>query len=191
MNILKQFFKNHSHISENSFSRLLSIFHPKHYNKKDIIVRAGEVQHFVYIILEGVARSYVVDKSGRDNIRTFFTPISVIAPLQSLVNKNASTSNFDCLTDVKVLKANFDDMKKLTKSHHDISELYSILLEKSFNRMESRVNSLTSLNATERYLELKEQAPGIEQLIPLNQIASYLNITPIQFSRIRKKLYSS
>lgn len=191
MNILKTFFDEHSKISDDSFARLSSIFYQKDYNKKDVIVRAGEIQHYIYVVLSGVARSYVIDKSGRDNIRTLFTPVSVIAPLQSLVNKKPSTSNFDCLTDVKMLRASFEDMKTLTKKHHDISELYSILLEKSFNRMESRVNSLTTLDATERYLELKDQAPDIEQLIPLNQIASYLNITPIQFSRIRKKLYSN
>jgi len=49
---------------------------------------------------------------------------------------------------------------------------------------------LAHLDATGRYLHLKSQFPGIENLIKLNEIASYINITPIQLSRIRKKLYS-
>jgi len=44
------------------------------------------------------------------------------------------------------------------------------------------------LNALERYLCLKKEIPNIENLIQLNQIANYLNITPVQFSRIRKKI---
>ncbi len=52
-------------------------------------------------------------------------------------------------------------------------------------------NAMNShLNATERYLCLKKEIPNIENLIQLNQIANCLNITPIQFSRIRKKIYS-
>jgi hypothetical protein len=42
-----------------------------------------------------------------------------------------------------------------------------------------------------RYLHLKNQYPNIENLIKLNDIASYINVTPIQLSRIRKTLYSS
>ena len=44
------------------------------------------------------------------------------------------------------------------------------------------------LNALERYLCLKKEIPNIENLIQLNQIANYLNITPVQFSRIRKNI---
>jgi len=38
---------------------------------------------------------------------------------------------------------------------------------------------------------LKNDIPNIENLIQLNQIANYLNITPIQFSRIRKNINNS
>jgi hypothetical protein len=44
------------------------------------------------------------------------------------------------------------------------------------------------LNGTERYLKLKKQISGIENLIPQYHIASFLNITPVQLSRIRKDL---
>jgi len=40
-------------------------------------------------------------------------------------------------------------------------------------------------------LKFKKDNPGIENLIPLYHIASYLNITPVQLSRIRKDLYKT
>ena len=36
------------------------------------------------------------------------------------------------------------------------------------------------------YLKLKSESPEIEKLIPLYHIASYLNVTPVQLSRIRR-----
>jgi len=45
-----------------------------------------------------------------------------------------------------------------------------------------------SLNATQRYLNLRQCIPNIDDLIPQFQIASFLNITPVQLSRVRKKL---
>jgi hypothetical protein len=55
--------------------------------------------------------------------------------------------------------------------------------------MENRIHDLTSLDATELYLKLKSESPEIEKLIPLYHIASYLNVTPVQLSRIRRDLY--
>ncbi len=53
-----------------------------------------------------------------------------------------------------------------------------------------RISELSSLNATERYVKLKKEIPDIDNLIQQYHIASYLNITPVQLSRIRKELYS-
>ena len=44
------------------------------------------------------------------------------------------------------------------------------------------------MDATQRYLKLCKKIPDIESLIPQYQIASYLGITPVQLSRIRKKM---
>ncbi len=64
------------------------------------------------------------------------------------------------------------------------------MLEYLFLNMEDRIYDLTLLNATEKYLKLKDEIPEIENLIAQYHIASYLNITAVQLSRIRKEIYS-
>ena len=76
------------------------------------------------------------------------------------------------------------------KTYHDLSLLHSQALERSFIRTEERIYELSVLNSTERYLKLKKDIPNIDNLITQYHIAAYLNITPVQLSRIRKKLYS-
>ena len=44
------------------------------------------------------------------------------------------------------------------------------------------------LNESERYEILKKRIPDIDNLIPQDQIASYLNITPVQLSRLRREM---
>ena len=56
--------------------------------------------------------------------------------------------------------------------------------------MEKRIYELTVLNATQRYLKLQKEIPNIDRLIPQYHIASFLNVTPVQLSRIKKELYS-
>ena len=43
-------------------------------------------------------------------------------------------------------------------------------------------------DATTNYQIFREEFPGLENLIPQYHIASYLGITPIQLSRIRRGL---
>jgi hypothetical protein len=44
------------------------------------------------------------------------------------------------------------------------------------------------MDAKAQYLALLKKMPNIEELIPQYQIASYLSITPVQLSRIRRKI---
>jgi len=77
---------------------------------------------------------------------------------------------------------------KLCKADVDVANLYAKILERIFIQYENRNLELISMDATERYLKLREQIPNIDDLIPQFQIASYLSITPVQLSRIRKKM---
>jgi hypothetical protein len=83
---------------------------------------------------------------------------------------------------------NFHDFKDLCREEFEIGRLYVKVLEHAFIAYEDRNLDLMRLNATESYLKLRKQIPNIDNLIPQYQIASYLNITPVQLSRIRKKL---
>ena len=78
--------------------------------------------------------------------------------------------------------------KKLCKKDINISNLYAKVLEYTFIAYEDRNLDLMILSGTKRYLKLRRQIPEIDELIPQYQIASYLNITPVQLSRIRKSL---
>ena len=85
-------------------------------------------------------------------------------------------------------RVNFKEFMKLTKTDIHISNLYSRVLEYAFRNFGSKIHDLSVLNATDRYLKLRQKIPRIESLVSQYHIASYLNITPVQLSRIRKKL---
>ncbi|MBL4642043.1 MAG: Crp/Fnr family transcriptional regulator, partial [Flavobacteriaceae bacterium] len=97
---------------------------------------------------------------------------------------------YDCLTDAEILVGDFPAFIKSTEEHHDLALFYNRILESIFIRTEKRIYDLSVLNATERYLKLKTDIPDIENLIQQYHIASYLSITAVQLSRIRKELYS-
>ena len=66
--------------------------------------------------------------------------------------------------------------------------LYSRVLESVYIIYEKRLVEMISLDATNRYLELRKQISKVDELIPQYHIASFLGITPVQLSRIRRKI---
>lgn len=79
---------------------------------------------------------------------------------------------------------------ELANQNPDVLKLYTKVIEQDFLFQEQRVLDLSLLNATERYLKLQKEISNIENILPQYHIASYLNITPVQLSRIRKDLVS-
>ena len=191
MNFVKKITKLYSLSESDEFaSKLNDILKPKVFKKNDIIIKLGETPSKFYILKEGVVRSYVVGPNGKEHIKILHKSICVFAPLTALVKKQTSTLIFDCLTDCEILEGNYQDFLTLTNSDLEFSSFYIKILEGSYINSENKVYDLSVLNSTERYIKLKKEIPDIENLIPQYHIASYLNITPTQLSRIRREYYS-
>lgn len=172
--------------SKKEFSKILSL---KSFKKNTVIAELGKVPTDFFILKSGIVRSYVTDKKGKEFIRSLYIPTRAVGAFSALIKQEPSSIIYECLTDCEIYIADFNEFKKLTLENNDLAILYNKVLERIFIRMEKRIIELSVLNAKQRYLKLKKQIPEIENLIPQYHIASYLNITPVQLSRIRKDLY--
>jgi CRP-like cAMP-binding protein len=190
MERIESFVEKYHTLSETSLIEFKNLFELKEYNKNDVLYRSGEASSRFFLMVKGLARSVVIDKNGKDKTRTLFTAPAIFTSLVSSLNSEPSVAEFNCLTDVVLFEGNFLKFIELTEKYHDISILYNRFLEEAFIKMQDKATILSTLDATERYLHLKQQIPDIENLIQLNHIASYLSITSIQLSRIRKKIFS-
>lgn len=190
MTFLIDFITEFTDLPKKSTDKLLELVSVKYLKKKGSIAKIGEIPKNFYILKTGVIRSFYKDEKGREYIRNLFTPIKATGALTALILDKPSRLSYDCLTDCEVYEINFKAFKKLTKKDKKIANLYAKVLETIFIVLESKIYDLSVLNATERYIKLKKQTPNIENLIPQYHIASYLNITPVQLSRIRKEIYS-
>lgn len=169
----------------NSFNALFSTQSVK---KKHVLDKAGETPTDFYILKKGVVRSYFKDKKGREVIQSLAVGGSPTGAFTGLVLNKPSKNSYDCLTDCEFYVGSFKEFKKLSQKDIYISLLYNKVLENALIKKEKRIFELSMLDATDRYLRTREELPNIEKQIPQYQIASFLNITPVQLSRIRKDL---
>ena len=182
---------SHYHpVSEESTAKFSEILVRKKYKNKTELINKDKF----YILIDGFIRSYTIHDNGSVKIGTFLSKSSIftsIKPLSILSNCVIQEIKFDCLSNVILYEGSFSEFIKLTKKYHDLSLLYNKILEAGIKLVIEKAHVLIHLDGMGRYLYLKNQYPKIENLIKLNDIASYINVTPIQLSRIRKTLYSS
>lgn len=190
MDFLRSFILKIGELSDDSLEKFLSLLEEKSFKKGDVIARKGEVPTEFYMLKSGIARSYFTDENNKQYTRTLFRPVASVGAFSALILDKPSRLTYDCLTDCEVYRGYFKEFKELAKERADIANMYARGLEGVFIRMEKRIYDLSVLDAKQRYIDLKNRIPEIDNLIPQYHIASYLNITPVQLSRIRKDLYS-
>ncbi|WP_439128757.1 Crp/Fnr family transcriptional regulator [Polaribacter sp.] len=164
---------------------------PLNLKKGEILSEVGSIEENMYILDAGVVRSYYIIKKEKKQTRNLFIAQRPLGPLGALILDKKSKFSYDCLTDCRVYPINFKAFRKLASKDQNISKLYINILENIFLELETRIFDLSALDATERYLKLKRKVPKIENLVTQYHIASFLNITPVQLSRIRRDLVKS
>ncbi|CAM1353022.1 Crp/Fnr family transcriptional regulator [Tenacibaculum insulae] len=190
MDFFRNFVYSLHNVSENSFEKFQGLTKNLKLLKHHKIVSLGQIPIYFYILKKGVIRSYMIDEKGKEHTKTIYTPIVTSGNLGALIKKTPSNLIYECLTDCEVIECCYPSFCELSSKNHDLSIFHYKVLQAIFIREEAKILNLLMLNATERYEELQERSPGIDNLINQYHIASYLNITPVQLSRIRRDSFS-
>ena len=193
MKEIKEILNRFEQISDESFSEVSKIIKKKTYQKKSFLIKKPKDFEKFFILIDGLARSVTIDQNGDKNTRSILNPPALFLSLKNKIKNNNHIFNieFDCLTEVTVYEGNFNKFRDIAAERTDLCKLYIRGLETTLLNLIEKDAMRSHLNASEKYLCLKNDIPNIENLIQLNQIANYLNITPIQFSRIRKNINNS
>lgn len=182
------FINSFNGISEETTSELLKISEFKKISSGTELVKLNEVPSKIYMLVSGLVRCYLITESGKEFNKSFYLPIGFVGSLTALIKRKPSIFVFEALSDCKLYEVDYYKLMELCKNNEQVNMLYSKVLEVVYVLYERRLIELISLDAKGRYLALQKQFPKVDELIPQYHIASYLGITPVQLSRIRKKL---
>jgi CRP-like cAMP-binding protein len=182
------FFKSKFKISKETYLALGGLSKRRRLKAGETLVEQGRKSTKVAFLTSGLMRAYTTLESGKELTKNIFTPISFVGAFSSIVLDKPSAFCYEALTDSVLFEVDFKAFNHTVKEDIDISNLYNRILEYVFIVYENKQIETMTLNAKERYLKLKSKIPNIDALIPQYQIASYLNVSPVQLSRIRKSL---
>lgn len=174
--------------TEEEFALLLSSFKFKTISKKDYYLRAGELCKSKAYLNKGCARNFVLDEKGHERILFFAFEDWWLGDFDSYYSGKPGTNYIQMLEDSELLVISKENFQKAEREIPKLKQWYTSKMLSSTSASRNRIEEIKTLSAEERYLKLIEKQPHIFQRIPLQHIASYLNIEPQSLSRMRNRL---
>jgi CRP-like cAMP-binding protein len=174
--------------TEEEFALFLSSFKSKTICKKDYYFRAGELCRSKAYLNKGCARNFVLDEKGHERILFFAFEDWWLGDFDSYYSGKPGTNYIQMLEDSELMVISKESFQKAEQEIPKLKQWYSFKMLRSASASINRIEEMKTLSAEERYLKLIEKQPHIFQRIPLQYIASYLNIEPQSLSRMRNRL---
>lgn len=177
-----------SPVSEGSLDLMSDLIVVEVYEKGDMFIGRGKKNNMEYFVYEGICRSFLLSPEGEEVTISYFLEGGVLSPNKTRTANQISHLNFQALTKLTVASLNADKFEQLMINYIDIREFGNMVLQNELLSKVEKEIGLASLNAKERLILFRKKYHLLENQISHVDIASYLGITNISLSRLRKEL---
>jgi CRP-like cAMP-binding protein len=135
-------------------------------------------------VLEGVQRSYYLDKNGEEVTIVFTYPFSFSGVADSFLTQTPSVYFFETLTASRFLRTTYKQLERLMNDHPGIQRMVLKSTAWALKGVLERQVELQSFNAEEKFRQLLTRSPQVLNLIPHKYLASYLGLDATTFSKL-------
>lgn len=175
-------------ISVQSLQQIEPLLQLEVYKKGETFIHRNKRNYKEYFNVKGICKSYLINPEGEEITISLFDQNSILSPHSIRSSKNISYLNFKALTDLELVSMNAKAFEKLMIENEEIRIFGNTVVQSELILKVEKEIGLASLTAKERLIEFRKKHKLLENLIPHTDIASYLGITNISLSRLRKDL---
>jgi len=186
MEMIRQTLQQLIPISEPELDQFLAEARVEPFAKQALLSEPGKVPASIFFINRGILRLLITDQAGKEHTTHFALEGQFIADYASFIQRRPSLYALQALepTEVVVLpRASID----WGYAHLQAGEqLGRLVAEYYFIYLDQRIIQQYGLSPRERYDHITELFPNIHNRVPQHMIASYLGITPVHLSRLKR-----
>lgn len=153
----------------------------------DYILKAGEVCRSIFMVENSITRCYFVNREGDEKTIWVEPEKTVITDYESFSNQSISNCDICCYEDSLVYSIDKESLTMLYIQYHEWALFGLLVMEEHYVNLLKLRNMINFNSATENYDFLEMDCPRYLEIVPLKHLASWLNISPVHLSRIRKE----
>lgn len=174
-------------LSEKEAEELMGFCYEKSFKKKSLLSEDDKFIDEVYFIRKGILRVKIIDLDGKEHTTHFAIEGQFIADYNAFLTRKKSRYQLEAMEDTEVIVLPREGIEWGYKHMKEGEKLGRLIAEYYFIYLDTRIQHLYTLSPIECYELMNEIFPNIHNRVPQHMIASYLGITPIHLSRIKRQ----
>ena len=185
--VMKAFFDQIHKVEDEILEEYLKAWQPYEVPKKTIMTYEGDVERYMYFVLEGVQKSYYLNHGKEQIIAfTYFPSFSGIP--ESFLTQSPSKYFLKTITESKFLRISFEEHQRFLKAYRPIETLFRKATELLLIDMLNRYFEMTVLDMETRFKNFTARSPHLLQMVSQKDLASYLRMDASNFSKLMGKI---
>ena len=186
MEQIKEVMRQMINVSEVELNDFLSGASIKTFKRQEIISQPNSIPNEIFFINKGIVRVLISDSEGTEHTIHFALENQFIADYSTFIQKKPSMYTLQTLEETQVvvlpratIEWGYNNLKEGEKMGRLVAEYYYIY-------QDDRIKNNYVRTPKQRYDSISEVFPNIHNRVPQHMIASYLGISPIHLSRLKK-----
>ena len=188
MEALKTAIRKMISISESEVETFLSYCSVKQFEPKVFLSKQGDISNEIFFITKGITRSLIVDHRGEEHTIHFSLEYEFIADYSSFMLKTPANNSIQAIekTEVVVMSRKGVEWGYANMAQGD--KLGRLIAEYYFIYFDNRLKNQYVYTPAQRYENITKVFPNIHNRVPQHMIASYLGVSAVHLSRIKKEI---
>ncbi len=182
-----QYLQQFPHYTPSIFQDVQPYLFEKTLKTGEFLLQEGRTCRNIAFIEKGLIRLYYLN-DGKETTLCFCKENNITTSYSSLITQQASETAIQAVEPTKLIMLSYHTLQKLYGQGLFWQQVGRLETEQEYIRVENHHRFLRNLSAKDRYLQVLENDPTLLQRVPLNYLATYLQMAPETLSRIRKKI---
>ena len=178
-------------LDDSEIAMVDELFVPRRIKRRQIVHQEGDVCKYANFVVQGCLKMYMVDGDAKEHNLQFAVENNWIGDLGSFHSGEPSKLYLEAIERSVILQITKEDLYRLYDEFPKFNKIFRVMKENHIVEYQQRILQNISSTGEERYLDFLDRYPHLFNRISNVQIASYLGVTPVFLSMIRKKLAAS
>ena len=184
--ILK-FIQQYIKVSEQEFNLFIPYFEVRTFSKREEVVRYGQVDDYLNLVVKGLLRKYVLVGKNEKTLQLAIEG-KIIQSEVSFHTRVPSTVIIETLEPSVLVSMRYDNVQYVLDNIPAAEEIGRQMMIYLFIKKDAKYFAQLNNTTRQRFLYYLKNHPEMMQRVPQKILASYLEIKPETFSRLKHLL---
>ena len=178
----------YTQMRKDELMQLLPFLEIKLFEKKEMILAAGEIDNYFNIVVKGMARKYLSLPKKREVTLQLATEGHFIHSEMSFNTRRPSELSVQAVEQTILVRIDHQKLETIMLSFPWAETIGRLLVIELAAAREKRQYNVRMKSARQRFLDYAANHPQMMRRVPMNVLASYLNMKPETLSRLKRSV---